>query len=280
MLPMTAARTSADCDRPERVIHLYGDSIFRGWALRTFTPAPTHPLYSLRSPTSTIAALFAEHGIPDAVVYAGCVLGGRPGAPSFSDPVVTPESIRQAIADGAIRPGDLVVLEEAGQHVGAADWYEDAFVSLRAAATDTVATTLLMLTTPDYRPAREDCQYDRPLSDGRTLNQIVRAVASAERPYPGRTLLVDLDAEMDRCRAAALARDGVDLMHGDGVHPNVWGQLLVVGQILCTGGYLERLISANGLRELVAANADLLAYGARTFTPRRAREYVTWLLFE
>ncbi|MCC6179107.1 MAG: SGNH/GDSL hydrolase family protein [Chloroflexi bacterium] len=259
-----------------RVIWLYGDSISQGYALGTFAPPADHPLYAVRSPASTYRAIAEENGIADVLVRVEWLIAAdEQGQMSFR-----PNWIRRAIVSGAIRRGDVVLLEDAGPHTVEAMLYQVALDCLRAEATDRHEITCVMLTTPDYPPAPENSQWDRLLRDGRSVNEAIREAATLARPWRGRTVLLDMNAEMDRRRASALSQDGVDVMHPDGIHPNVWGQCLYVGQILRVTGLRSRVRTIATVEDVCAANDQLLAYGARAFTGQRAREYANWLLLE
>lgn len=265
---------------PRRTIHLYGDSIMRGYALGRFEPPRTDPLYGVHSPEAIIRSLLAVNRVRDvAVAYRGVLIGGVPGSP-VGRSVVFPQEIRRARAAGMIQPGDAIVMEDAGPHGDDPAWYEGALHQLREAATDTLDVDLYLLTTPAYSPAPADSRWDIPLAGGRTMNQVVRDVATAARPYAGRTYLVDWAAEMDRRRDAMLALDGLDPYLVDGIHPNVWGQMVLVRLILDAADLRPRLDDLDVLEMCLAGCYQLVGYGAPNWTADRARDYLRWLLVE
>lgn len=117
-----------DRGRHDRIIHLYGDSIFHGWALRDFPEAldPAHPLYAFRSIPSMANAALQDNGCTVRFAYGGAAIG---------DPAA-PQTIRDRIAAGVIRSGDVVVFEDAGSHGSDPAAYCAQWQALRAAAGD------------------------------------------------------------------------------------------------------------------------------------------------
>lgn len=268
---------AAAAEGSTRTVHFYGDSISRGYAVGEFEPPTTHPLYLFRSPASMLQAVLDANGIGDRAEYGTWLIGARPLA-DRAETSYRPEYIREAFASGTIRPNDVVVLEDAGPHGGDPDWYRATLTSLRAEITEHHDVTCLIVSTPDYPPAPPECQWDRPLNGAVSMNQAVKEAALLDRPSMGRTVLIDLDAVMDARRATSIATDGVDLMHRDGIHFNVWGQLLFVGLVLHAAGYSDRIATLEPIAATAAAHSGSLAYGASAFSADRARQYVDWLL--
>lgn len=269
-----------DRDRYGRVVHLVGDSVMLGSALGLIAPnvPVTHPLYLLRSPEETLNLLLGANGVDARAVYAGYLLGLNPQAPGSSGMVSSPLTIRKALRDGEIRAGDVVVCEDAGNRGTDAWWYRQAWRELRAAIADRHSVTAVLCTTPDYPPAAAPATFDEPFPDSlETPNGIIRDVAREDRAYPGQTLLADVDRAMDWRRASVLASDGVDLMLADGVHPGVWGQLLLCGQILRASGLRSRVTSVAPVSELLTANLGSVASG---MSASRANDLAAWLLLE
>lgn len=256
---------------PQRTIHLYGDSISRGYGLGGFSDLiPTdHPLYLLRSPASMIESVFSDNGITDSVRYAGDLFIGG---------IEQTDRLEQDWDSGLIRVGDILVFEDAGP-AAMPDDYEQQWRALRAVATEYHPVTLLMLEMFDFPPAPEDSQYATALGlSERTRNQASAAAAAAQMPYVGQTLRVHLRDTMVQARSSARVYDQVDLILPDGIHPNVWGQMLLVGEVLKAAGYSPLIHSVASLQALAEANWYILAGTSPTFTPYRARQYVEWLL--
>lgn len=245
-----------------RVIHLYGDSIFHGWALGQFaddTP-PTHPLHAFRAPASMANLILEENGVRTRFAYGGVAIG---------DPA-SPDLLRSRAEAGVIRAGDVVALEDAGDHNEDPGSYEKEWQALRAAVTDRQAVTAVLMSMFDYHPDPR-YQYDAPFG-GVTMNQAIRAAARA-RGGPGKCVWLDMNAAMDAWRSFAQASDGVAVMHEDGIHPNVWGQMLLSGELLKVAGLRPHIRTVGSVVTAARRNYPALAYGSATFTADRAESY-------
>lgn len=230
-------------------IHFVGDSISRGWALGAFegeTLDPAHPLFKLRSLWST-----AQLVLPTGAAYGGPAMGD-PAAASY---------LEAKIAAGRIRAGDVVVFEDAGPHGGDPSAYQARWEGLRQAVTGKRDITCVMMTMFDYAPAAADSQYDRVIG-ARTMNDATRAAAAATSfPTVGPTILVDMNAAIDSWHSATLTARSVPSMHPDGIHPNVWGQTYMLGEILRATGLDLWITDTGPVRSLCAANWQFLGYG-------------------
>jgi hypothetical protein len=248
----------------DRAIHLFGDSLFRGYALGAFGDeiGSAHPLYAFRSPAAMINLVLADNGRREIANHAGTAI---------DDAYDTPSIVRQRIAEGIIRPGDVVVFEDAGPHGSDPDAYQTKMAALRRAACERDDITCVMMTMFDYPPAPVASQYDTPF-DGRTINDAVRAAAMEETSYVGRTLLLDMNAEMDAWRSEAAKSDDLAVIHDDGIHPNVWGQMFMAGEILKIAGWRPHLAAAPTATWLAHIHWRRLAYGTR-FSREKARRY-------
>lgn len=277
--------TAVQTDRASysRVIHLYGDSISRGFGLARFadTVDSSDPMYSLRSVASMIDLVFADNDIYDAATYAGNLF-------TVGTWDANTDQLADAWDNGTIRVGDVLVFEDAGDAPFDPDVYEDQFWSGRQAVTAEHPVTLLMLDMFDYPPAPPDSQYGLQLTGSlsgllRSRGAAVRSAAQTPMPYVGQTLLVPLRTTMDSARASAQVVDGVPLIQPDGIHPNVWGQMLIAGEILKAAGYRPQIKSLASVQAVVAQNYVALGYGGHGYagqgwTASRASDYVTWLL--
>lgn len=267
----------ANRDSYAKVIWLYGDSISRGFATGTFTDlmSPTDPLFQFASIANMADMALSENGVINQaiVVYAGNISAADIGA---------------KFASGLIRSGDVVVVEDAAVPSASIattpDQYRDWWLTIRDAATRYHDVTLVMMTMFDYcHDGNLACtttnQFDTVQSGGKTWNDAIREAASADPDdYVGQTLLIDMNAAMDNWRSSALSLDGIDVMHGDGIHPNVWGQMKMVGLILRTCGLRYMINTVETMKALASANIATLKYGVSSFTASRATVYVPYLM--
>lgn len=261
-----------DRDRRGRVIHLYGDSIARGYGLGIFADQvdQPHPLYELRSIGSTANIVLAENGRKDVFAYGGAAI---------VEGETTAEVIRERVASGVIRSGDVVVIEDAGKHSCDPGDYADKIADLREAITEQHDITAIFMTMFDYPDgsnlaSNPDYQYDLPFG-GETINQAIAEAVTEDRDYVGQSRLLDMNARMDQWRSSALAIDGVPVMRPDGIHPNVWGQMRMAGEILKAAGLRPYLSTTESVQTIARVNYQALAYGAAGFTASRAAAYAS-----
>lgn len=285
----TYARIVADRDSFGRVVHLFGDSIFRGWALRrpadefSVEEATREPLWPLRSPASMLNLFLSESGYPirfdehGAVVAAQIAAGyaGAAGQPREATSKAVAAAIARAIERRTIRPGDILAFEDAGGHLRDPDGYQKNWEMLRAAAS-VIDVTIILMDMFDYLPVEEwggrpadeyrfDVRFPSAISPPlRSHNEATRAAAAAEIGGAARTLMLPLDAMMDGFKQRMESRFGVAVVHSDGVHPNIWGQCLIVGAIARAAGIELRLSESGAFAALVRRNVDRLGYGSRS----------------
>lgn len=230
--------------------------------------SPTHPLLVLSSPSRVANSVLADNGLKGwHMRYAG----------SLS--VAAMESF---LAEGSIRSGDVVVLEDAGYHGANPDAYEASWIELRSAIVTGGDVTCLMMTMFDYIRDFQNYgpryQYDVPVSPGgRSMNEATRAAAHARIPGAiGQTRLIEMRAVMDAWKASAWNTDGIRVMLNDGVHPNVWGQAMFVGTILRHAGLRPHISQVATAESLAMANWRTLGYGTShsSWTPSRAVLYM------
>lgn len=267
---------------------LLGDSILRGAALGKFEDGddpldPAHPLYALRTPAVTANWALSANGRAERVAYCG--------AASVSN-------IQARISQGAIRSGDFVVIEDAGQvAIGTSSYYSTVLWPARVAAAQS-GVTVIMLTMWDY-PENGNMAAQYPsmqfdlvrtggASDAGTLNDVIRRAATVTATpstasgsgLPGKTLLIDMNWVMDSWRASALSLDGVDPMRRetgvDGVHGGVWADMRLLRELLGIAGWRQWITTTTPIEDLAAANYVYLGYGSTDpdWTANRARSYV------
>jgi hypothetical protein len=246
-------------------VHLFGDSISRGYALEDHAEKipESNRLYEFRSIASMANLVLRDNGHDALFAFAGEAVGEN----------AKPRAVEKYIGDGLVRPGDIVVITDAGDYRGGPRAYLRELAELRRIVTERQNITCIMMTMFDYPPAGPEFQFDRPV-DGMTRNDAIRAAASERQPYEGRTILLDLNEEMDRLRASALRQDGVDVVLKDGIHPNVWGQMLITGEILKAAGFRRHLAHADTAVSIAKANWKDLAYDSKRFSAKRAEQLV------
>lgn len=266
------------------VLHLFGDSLFRGYALGRFpdiftaAEAAAEPLWELRSPASMLNLVFEGNGAEimraaDGTVTGGRMVAGYVGCAVQPDPKVASsasEKIRSGIAAGVIRAGDVIALIDAGDHRGDPDEYEENWGRLRAAA-DQAQVTVAMFDMFDYitkaeiggKPA-DTYRYDVPFRGHsgklRSHNEATRASASKSLGGQSDCRLIPLRAIMDRFQAV-LARDyGVPAMLPDGIHPNIWGQWLLALALAGAVADISRFTAPESVLGLVKRHWARMSY--------------------
>ncbi|MCC7369231.1 MAG: SGNH/GDSL hydrolase family protein [Chloroflexi bacterium] len=243
-----------------------------GYALGAAAPPATHPLFAIRSPSSTLRFLLASAGVSDVGVGGGTTLIGSEPFAEEAELAVYPERLQTMFDQHIIRDGDTLMLEDAGPHGSDPSWYREALRTLVAVAATRPALTVLLLTTPSVPPAPLGCQWDAVFG-GQSHNDAIRAVAA--EPWSCDVVLVDWAVAFTPHHAYALGQWGIPLVHADGIHPNVWGQLLMVRLILEYGSLLPRITTTAPLRALLKANKPLVAYGSPNCTDQCVDDLVT-----
>jgi hypothetical protein len=251
----------ANRNKYDKVIHLVGDSISRGYGLGVFAdqvPA-NHPVYNLRSIASMANSILADSGLPHRFAYTEI-------------DSVSPQAMLNRIAYGIVRAGDFVVVEDAGDHGSDPVAYENKMFAMREAIAKKHNISAVFMSMFDYLPSGPlNCQYDTPFS-GRTINEATQAAANAVTNFVGQTLWLDMNAQMDNLVTNALTFDQLPVIL-DGVHPNVWGQLLMVGEYLKIVGLRPYIKNASSLYNTIYNNISYLTYGSPTFNATRAIDY-------
>ncbi len=242
-----------------RVIHLFGDSIMRGYGTGVFadTMQESDKLYVLRSPASMINIIANENALQIFAAY-----GGPIGLPeNCADGAARIKQLSDALI---IRPGDIVVIEDAGDHNGNVKQYEACMRKLRAAVVRLKSVTLLLMTVFDATVERyrergfpwHMKSFDLPFKGYSHNDAIIRAASTPQDK--GRTLLIDIDRILDRVRAYNLLLYDSDILMDDKIHLNVLGQLHLVCEILRAARLYRDDLRLAGIEEVAIANAEKL----------------------
>lgn len=197
-----------------RVIFMFGDSIMRGAALGFFKDRATeeqshNPCIDNHSPAATV------RNFGRTAVYAGAV-----GQPSSASSAVL--RYRKLLAQKIIRPGDVIVMEDAGRHDGDPARYLENWLKI-GHVFDDAGVTLVMMTIPD------DIKLD--VLGGEPADLYRFSV-----PFNG---MSHNDATV--AAAAALGAVLIDYqkivrLRDDGIHPDISGQTILVTQIMSAIG--------------------------------------------
>jgi len=217
-------------DEYQHAIHLFGDSLVRGYALRRFPDegAPpgtiTEMLWAHRSLANILNSILPYDHY---AYYAGGA--GLPG--DGIAPI-----LRQWVVLDRIRPGDTVVIEDAGSHLMDPVGLETAIVSMRTALCD-VDITILVLTVyertdPTNHPEGiepESLMWDLPFGpEGKTMNDALRDGSTVDiAGCQAQTLVLETGGKL-----SDMFREGLVPLHTDNIHWTLGGQWLVAYSIL------------------------------------------------
>jgi hypothetical protein len=126
-------------------------------------------------------------------------------------------------AAGEIGPEDWIFYEDAGPHGANYQAYRRKLAGICAAAAGAKRRVFLM-TMFDYKPSIPESRYDDPTRDvpSRSINDAIRDEAAAQR-----VALIDMDRHMDQLQAHLKEQGWGSTCHRDGIHPNVFGNLMM-----------------------------------------------------
>lgn len=214
----TYRRILANRDAFQRVVHMRGDSILRGYALHFFADTATveqrkDPRWDFRSPASTFNK-FAPPGVVAA--YAGGT--GQPDSFAVED---VEQELRQQLKDDIIRRGDVVMLEDAGLQYGSPREYLKNWRRLRHVFVGT-GVTLVFMTIAD-RIRTEELggvsanlyRFSVPF-DGLSHNDATRIAAEND-------VLIDFSRIVNKAEVEFRKP-----IQDDGIHITVEGQCMLV----------------------------------------------------
>lgn len=193
-----------------RVIHLYGDSIVRGYGYSSFDDPRMFNRFQDIAQT-----YLADQGIDKKEIWFryGWTQDER--------------LIAKDIRDKLILPGDVVVFEDAGPHqnniLEREVQLQNVIDTLKEQKVRLVFTTMF-----DYNPIPEffNSYYDVPINENMSVNRI-----TYKRALPCCALL-DWNMRMDVLYNRLSILYGVYPMHTDGIHANVIGNLLLARTLI------------------------------------------------
>lgn len=219
---------------PGQRIVIHGDSITKGYGFGNYTdPSPLRSLHG-------IAGILLGENLAVAPELPKLTYQWRLGpdkTPVGPDTVAA--EVKGQIQRGEIRPGDWLIYEDAGgidDSVHPAPWpdardmyarYRKSLRDMIQEATKTIGRDHILLTTMfDYEPSAKCrwCRWDAPLDDGRqTGNGAVRDEAMAQGVQ-----LIDMNRIMDAANSHTVALGFGRMVGPDGIHPNVYGNFVMV----------------------------------------------------
>jgi hypothetical protein len=205
---------------PGATVHFFGDSIFKGWGFAKYDDPS--PLCRIQD----ICLMLARANRADPLKISR--LAPRPDEDGRRYAERPGSLVRDRIKAGEIGPDDWIVYEDAGPHGASYDAYRRKLAGICAAAAGGRRRVLLM-TMFDYKPSIPDSEYDAPTGDEptRSIYDAIRDEAAAQRAS-----CVDMNLFMDRLQAKLEERGWGSTCHRDGIHPNVFGNLLMAMVLL------------------------------------------------
>lgn len=189
-------------------ISFHGDSIFRGYGMAQFE----HP-----NPINSITRILGE-------LIAKDIVEVRTGAQ-------TAEGIWDEVTSGKVGDGDIAIFENAGPHFNDDDYYRTWIHMIHRALTwdsqsNREMTTKVYFSTmfsysTDIRLYNSD--YSTPVNGGLSINQVITDYGSTNG--------LPVFKWKDMMDAAKLAMPDIKFVHDDGIHPTVFGNLLMAYSI-------------------------------------------------
>jgi lysophospholipase L1-like esterase len=229
----------------QRVL-IKGDSIASGYGFGTFEhPSPLNSIQGM-------AGVFVGDNLENPPEFLQL-----PGIPAGTDErglaicvATMAEEIQRNIERGELRPGDWLIFQEAGQadmtvHPPPWPWTEriyeqmsDSFRAMVLAAEGAVGRDHIILSnTFDFDPLYPMCAWDEYLDDGvHTGNDVFRTVAEELG-----VALVDMNHIMDKAECHLLDHGWGSTCGPDGIHPNVFGNyVMMLGFLAALGADLAK----------------------------------------
>jgi hypothetical protein len=189
----------------------FGDSIFAG-ACFDVKVKPRHAMWPVRAPGPMIDLMLGE---------ACTELAGKTEIPWAVDAAAAHIA---AMVGPRIRPSDVIVMLDVGLHSMNPDLHERQWLTLRAGAGAHPGLTLICEGFEFGAGGRKKHTHSKPIGDGRSPNDAVRAAATQPMNEAGRTAFVPVFKPLLRYHHAAAGIYAPGAFWQDGVHLNVWGQ--------------------------------------------------------
>jgi hypothetical protein len=187
----------------------------------------------------------------------------------------------------------VLIFEDAALHCQNPDLYEGIWLALAQTVLERVDVTLVLTDMFDDIPEekimgippdafRFEALYPSPRTGGqRSHNQAIRDAAATLSRTPGlkgRVVMLDLRQRMDAFKAALGESFGVSPITPEGIHPNVWGEALMVREFLRAAGLASLVPRQQAYLALLADNAGRLAQPRKDIDPAAARTFIdAWL---
>lgn len=219
------------------MIHLFGDSIFRGAALKRFADSyspeeiANEPLWPLLWPALTINTLLTD----SVVVHGGHTL--------FPDKVdAARKRMRDMVTIGRIVPTDTIIMLDAGAHSQNPALHQERWLALMETAAAAAARVIVCNTFDNFgrEPSEEQRRFSYEARYGaRTHNQATEGAASSSSFG---TEFVDVASPIRQFQAELVER-GLSAYRPDNIHLNMIGSLALFGLLaraIDPGGRLHR----------------------------------------
>lgn len=236
-----------------RIYWLIGDSVFRGYATKSLDVPVVDRLKPLCHPESIVNIIAASNSSDLRAIFSGALMLSH---------------ITEMLMD-EVQPQDVVAFQDAGLHCQSLEAHLHYIRMMRSLCLDLKPIPTVLLTIPSADPATAAYRFDVPVAGGKTINDVIREAAIAPHPHLSRCRLLDLDAIFNKVHLWAREEYGITLLLDDGIHPNVWGNLVLgIGLSLAAGIGLSNL---EPLARVVSSSSDALAaaYGPTHETPAR-----------
>jgi hypothetical protein len=266
--------------RPENihVIHLSGDSIMRGYAFGVFAEEidQDDPRALMGRPSSIMTSLLKDQMISNyRVIYAG-----NNGLPLYEGSVHA--NIRDLRVKGVLRSGDLIVIEDAGEHRQQPREYQKHVSALIERFAEVPGVRILVVSTCDaalegggYPP---DQVSFRLKFRGLSHNDAMQLAVSEATAKGIDVSFLDFRRTCDRIRAVLKSNYQLDILLADRIHINFWGYIALCLDILHHFQLLERgEVKLERLGDFAERHADLVRFGASDWTPSLARAVILLL---
>lgn len=203
-----------------------GDSIFKGWGFGHYDdPSPLCRIQDISS-----LLMQANLSSSPQIVRLEAIPDTEANVQYYS---ANPDQLlKDRILDGTVGPNDVVIYEDAGPNGANYSSYRQKLGKIAQEAAG-ANRKIYFMTMFDYNPPLAQSTYDTPTTDQptKTINDAIRDEA-ALRGVP----VIDMNTCMDRLQAYVTLHHSGSTCFPDGIHPNVFGNLLMSLSIMRTLG--------------------------------------------